>query len=134
MQQTGDGSFRWTPWNACGRRQRSSHPGGWRTDGTESEAARRGKLKPSFGRPIHCPFMTVPLQFHDMPRSGCGVRLLVLCPAKGFPAPVELCVPTMAPAPNPAPSPAVATTGLGSFGIVRWLAVAAPQFAALILT
>src|ERR1700720_3805224 len=39
----------------------------------------------------------------------------------------------MAPAPNPGPSTAVATTGLGSLGIVRWLAVAAPQFAALIL-
>ena len=39
----------------------------------------------------------------------------------------------MAPAPNPGPSTAVATTGLGSFGIVGWLAVAAPQFAALIL-
>ena len=39
----------------------------------------------------------------------------------------------MAPAPNPGPSTAVATTGLGSFGIVRRLAVAVPQFAALVL-
>jgi hypothetical protein len=47
------------------------------------------KLKRRFERLVHCPFMTVPLQFCDMPRSGCGVRLLVLRPAKGFPAPVE---------------------------------------------
>jgi len=39
----------------------------------------------------------------------------------------------MAPAPNPGPSTAVATTGLGSFGIVRLLAVAAPQLAALVM-
>src|SRR6476469_8549625 len=39
----------------------------------------------------------------------------------------------MAPAPNPGPSTAVATTGLGSFGIVRLFAVAAPQLAALVL-
>jgi len=39
----------------------------------------------------------------------------------------------MAPAPNPGPSTAVATTGLGLFGIVRLLAVAAPQLAALVL-
>jgi phosphoglycerol transferase MdoB-like AlkP superfamily enzyme len=39
----------------------------------------------------------------------------------------------MAPAPNPGPSTAVATTGLGSLSIVRLLAVAAPQFAALVL-
>jgi len=39
----------------------------------------------------------------------------------------------MAPAPNPGPSTAVATTGLGSFGVVRLLAVAAPQLAALVL-
>jgi Sulfatase len=39
----------------------------------------------------------------------------------------------MAPAPNPGPSTAVATTGLGSLGIVRRLAVAAPQLAALAL-
>jgi hypothetical protein len=39
----------------------------------------------------------------------------------------------MAPAPNPGPSTAVATAGLGSLGIVGRLAVAAPQFAALIL-
>src|ERR1700749_4416233 len=39
----------------------------------------------------------------------------------------------MAPAPNPGPSTAVATIGLGAFGIVRLLAVAAPQLAALIL-
>jgi len=39
----------------------------------------------------------------------------------------------MAPAPNPGPSTAVAATGLGSIGIVRWLAVAAPQLAALVL-
>src|ERR1700754_4692295 len=37
----------------------------------------------------------------------------------------------MAPAPNPGPNTAVATTGLGSFGIVRLFAVAAPQLAAL---
>src|SRR5689334_5156684 len=42
-------------------------------------------------------------------------------------------VPKMAPAPNPGPSTAVATTGLGSFGIVRLLAVAAPQLAALVM-
>src|ERR1700751_4830429 len=39
----------------------------------------------------------------------------------------------MAPAPNPGPSTAVATIGLGAFGIVRLLAVTAPQLAALIL-
>ena len=39
----------------------------------------------------------------------------------------------MAPAPNPGPNTAVATTGLGSFGIVRLAAVAAPQLAATIL-
>src|SRR5262249_47939822 len=39
----------------------------------------------------------------------------------------------MAPAPNPGPSNAVATTAVGSFGIVGWLAVAAPQLAALFL-
>ncbi|HEY2248308.1 MAG TPA: sulfatase-like hydrolase/transferase, partial [Bradyrhizobium sp.] len=39
----------------------------------------------------------------------------------------------MAPAPNPGPSTAVAATGLGSFGMVRLLAVAAPQFGAMIL-
>src|ERR1700759_2602008 len=54
-------------------------------------------------------------------------------PAKGFLAPVELRVPPMAPAPNPGPNTAVTTTGLGSFGIVRLAAVAAPQLAALIL-
>jgi hypothetical protein len=27
--------------------------------------------------------MTVPLQFYDVPRSGCGIRLLVLA-SKGF--------------------------------------------------
>ena len=39
----------------------------------------------------------------------------------------------MAPAPNPGPNTAVATTGLGSFGIVRLFAVAAPQLAGLVL-
>src|SRR6201996_701516 len=39
----------------------------------------------------------------------------------------------MAPAPNPGPSTAVATIGLGAFGIVRLLAVTAPQLAALVL-
>src|SRR5262252_3871529 len=39
----------------------------------------------------------------------------------------------MAPAPNQGPSTAVATAGLGTIGIARLLAVAAPQLAALIL-
>jgi phosphoglycerol transferase MdoB-like AlkP superfamily enzyme len=39
----------------------------------------------------------------------------------------------MAPAPNPGPSTAVAASGLASVGIWRWLAVAAPHLAALVL-
>jgi hypothetical protein len=39
----------------------------------------------------------------------------------------------MAPAPNPGPVPTIAATGLGSVGIWRLLAVAAPQLAALAL-
>src|ERR1700722_20962735 len=37
----------------------------------------------------------------------------------------------MATVPNPGPSPAVATAGIASVGIWRWLAVAAPHLAAL---
>jgi len=39
----------------------------------------------------------------------------------------------MAPAPNPGPSTAVAASGLASIGIWRWLAVAVPHLAALVL-
>src|SRR5262249_37596574 len=109
------------------RRSLSRAPQGEGREGAELVTLSLGRTGPSIGRScrFHYSFMTC--------RAPAAASASWSLPAKGFSPPVEYRVPTMAPAPNPGPSTAVATTGLGSFGIVRRLAVAAPHLAALVL-